>query len=67
LQSMLALYGFDQPVDGVFDDTTKRHIEAFQRRQRPQKVDGVADVSTIKTLRDFLQAAGDHRRQNADI
>jgi len=55
LQAMLALYGFDQHVDGFFDERTKTHIEAFQRRHRPQKIDGVADVSTIMTLRNYLQ------------
>ncbi|MEO1747932.1 MAG: N-acetylmuramoyl-L-alanine amidase [Pseudomonadota bacterium] len=54
LQAMLALYGFEQSVDGVFDERTKAQIEAFQRRHRPEKVDGVADVSTIMTLRNYL-------------
>lgn len=55
LQSMLALYGFDQSVDGHFDGRTKQHVEAFQRRHRPLKVDGVADFSTITTLRNYLR------------
>ena len=54
LQAMLALYGFDQSVDGDLDARTKRHVEAFQRRHRPSKIDGVADVSTITTLRNYL-------------
>jgi N-acetylmuramoyl-L-alanine amidase len=56
LQSMLALFGFDVPVTGVFDATTQKTVAAFQRHYRPEKVDGVADVSTIKTLHALLQS-----------
>lgn len=56
LQAMLALYGFEQPVTGAYDETMRTHVEAFQRRHRPARVDGVADVSTIKTLLDYLKA-----------
>jgi N-acetylmuramoyl-L-alanine amidase len=31
-------------------------VTAFQRHFRPAKVDGIADVSTIETLRVLLQA-----------
>ncbi|MEM1377677.1 MAG: N-acetylmuramoyl-L-alanine amidase [Pseudomonadota bacterium] len=55
LQSMLALYGFNQPVTGEYDEMTRTHIHAFQMRQRPERVDGIADASTITTLRDFLK------------
>lgn len=50
LQSMLALYGYKIEINGVFDETTETVVKAFQRHFRPQKVDGVADVSTIETL-----------------
>lgn len=50
LQSMLALYGYEIAITGIFDEATEIVIKAFQRHFRPQNVDGVADVSTIDTL-----------------
>jgi N-acetylmuramoyl-L-alanine amidase len=50
LQSMLAIYGYKIDVTGVFDEQTEIAVTAFQRHFRPQKVDGVADGSTITTL-----------------
>ena len=54
LQAMLALYGYDQPVTGGFDARTHAVITAFQRHFRQARVDGVADASTITTLRDLI-------------
>jgi N-acetylmuramoyl-L-alanine amidase len=54
LQAMFALFGYDIPVTGIFDPRTKAVITAFQRRFRQERVDGVADASTITTLRDLL-------------
>ncbi|WP_457298810.1 peptidoglycan recognition protein family protein [Phyllobacterium sp. P5_D12] len=56
LQSLLALYGYGVPIDGVFGSSTQLGILAFQRHFRPEKVDGVADVSTIETLHKLLSA-----------
>lgn len=56
LQAMFALYGYDQPVTGRFDAHTRDVVAAFQRHFRPARVDGVADASTITTLRDLLAA-----------
>ena len=56
LQSMLALYGYEAEINAVFDDQTKRVVEAFQRHFRPERVDGVADRSTIETLHRLLSA-----------
>ncbi|GJE62122.1 N-acetylmuramoyl-L-alanine amidase [Methylobacterium trifolii] len=56
LQAMLALYGYDQPVTGRFDARTRAVVTAFQRHFRPERVDGVADASTITTLRDLIAA-----------
>ena len=56
LQAMLGLYGYDQPVTGVFDARTQAVVAAFQRHFRPDRVDGVADASTITTLRDLIAA-----------
>ncbi|KXF76804.1 N-acetylmuramoyl-L-alanine amidase [Paramesorhizobium deserti] len=54
LQSMLAIYGYQVPIDGVFGTETEAAIKGFQRHFRSQKVDGVADVSTIETLHRLL-------------
>ncbi len=56
LQSMLAMYGYELPVTGVFDARTRDVVEAFQRHFRPARVDGVADASTIATLHKLLTA-----------
>jgi N-acetylmuramoyl-L-alanine amidase len=57
LQHMLAAYGYGVGITGVFDDATRDVVAAFQRHFRPAKVDGVADVSTIETLRALMGAA----------
>ena len=54
LQAMLAMYGYGLKINGMFDDDTEKVVAAFQRHFRPQRVDGVADASTIKTLRDLI-------------
>ncbi|MBU4529984.1 MAG: N-acetylmuramoyl-L-alanine amidase [Hoeflea sp.] len=56
LQSMLALYGYGVRVDGSYDAETSAVIRAFQRHFRPERVDGVADASTIGTLHKLLSA-----------
>ena len=50
LQSMLAVYGYKVEVTGVFDEATETVVRAFQMHFRPERVDGVADASTITTL-----------------
>lgn len=54
LQAMFALYGYEIPISGEFDETTTAVVTAFQRHFRPLRVDGVADSSTITTLRDLI-------------
>ena len=56
LQAMLGLYGYDLPVTGLFDARTQAVVTAFQRHFRQARVDGVADASTITTLRDLIAA-----------
>ncbi|MGD1933913.1 MAG: N-acetylmuramoyl-L-alanine amidase [Candidatus Phaeomarinobacter sp.] len=55
LQIALSQAGYDINTDGVFSDVTRDVVTAFQRRQRPLGVDGVADLSTLKTLAAFLE------------
>ena len=54
LQKSLGEYGYGIPTSGVFDSTTHDVVVAFQRHFRPQRVDGVVDASTLKTLADVL-------------
>ena len=54
LQAMLALYGYDTAIDGRYDGKTEAVVRAFQRHFRPQRIDGVADASTVTTLRDLI-------------
>ena len=56
LQAMLALYGYGIDVTGVYDIATEQVVAAFQRHFRQERVDGVADASTITTLRDLIAA-----------
>ena len=56
LQAMLALYGHPGPRTGHYDRGTEAVVAAFQRRFRPALVDGVADASTITTLRNLIAA-----------
>lgn len=56
LQSMLMLYGYGLEISGLYDDTTRVVVEAFQRHFRPARVDGVADQSTIETLHRLLSS-----------
>lgn len=50
LQKALAKYGYGVPVSGKFDGPTMEVVTAFQRHFRPQRVDGIADHSTLLTL-----------------
>lgn len=56
LQALLVMYGYALEISGVFDDRTGHVVTAFQRHFRPEKVDGIADISTLKTLRRLLAA-----------
>jgi N-acetylmuramoyl-L-alanine amidase len=58
LQFQLADYGYGIEVLGVFDAKTEAVVKAFQRHFRPAQVDGIADVSTVATLRLLRDALG---------
>jgi N-acetylmuramoyl-L-alanine amidase len=55
LQLALADFGYGVPVTGAFDEATRDVVTAFQRHFRPEKIDGVADGSTLRTLHKLLQ------------
>jgi N-acetyl-anhydromuramyl-L-alanine amidase AmpD len=65
LQSMLSLYGYDLEITGDFCERTKGVVEAFQRHFRPQRVDGIADFSTIDTLHRLLATLPRYAPQQA--
>jgi N-acetylmuramoyl-L-alanine amidase len=54
LQAMFALYGYGIAVSGLYDALTEAVVRAFQRHFRPERVDGIADASTLTTLRDLI-------------
>ncbi len=56
LQGMLRLYGYGIELTGAFDARSKIVVEAFQRHFRQDRVDGIADQSTVITLHRLLAA-----------
>lgn len=54
LQEMLASYGYGLDVTGLYDAKTITAVGAFQRHFRPALVDGIADASTVATLRRLI-------------
>ena len=56
MQSMFAIYGYGLTVTNLFGTKTEAVVKAFQRHFRPALVDGIADVSTIETLRKLIKA-----------
>jgi N-acetylmuramoyl-L-alanine amidase len=56
LQLLFSRLGYGLPLTGVYDAETKDVVTAFQRHWRQEKVDGIADVSTVKTLRGVLSS-----------
>jgi len=58
LQAMLAYYGYGLEITGVYDAATEAVVTAFQRHFRPERVDGIADRSTIATLHRLASSLG---------
>lgn len=50
LQAQLAGYGYALEESGVYDARTRLIVQEFQRHFRPERVDGLADLSTRRTL-----------------
>jgi N-acetylmuramoyl-L-alanine amidase len=55
LQRVLRGYGYGIEETGHYDETTRLVVTAFQRHFRPARVDGIADASTLLTLRALLE------------
>jgi N-acetylmuramoyl-L-alanine amidase len=54
MQTAFARYGYSIPTHGKYDGPTMEVVTAFQRHFRPERVDGVADHSTMSTLHALL-------------
>lgn len=61
LQALLREYGYGITANGSYDSVTHDVVSAFQRHFRPQRVDGIADASTRKTLQELLAGRGQSR------
>ena len=55
LQRVLRGYGYGVEETGSYDDATYQVVTAFQRHFRQARVDGLADASTMLTLRALLE------------
>jgi N-acetylmuramoyl-L-alanine amidase len=55
MQRALKGYGYGIEETGTYDDATRDVITAFQRHFRQARVDGIADASTLLTLRALLE------------
>ena len=56
IQQMLKDFGYGIDVTGTYDETTTQVVTAFQRHFRPARVDGIADHSTLETLKRLIAA-----------
>jgi N-acetylmuramoyl-L-alanine amidase len=63
-QHLLARYGYAITPNDYLDAIARDAVAAFQRHFRPQRVDGVVDVSTTQTLKALI-AARDAQRAGA--
>lgn len=55
LQRLLATYGYGIEDSGHYDEKTRDVVTAFQRHFRQARVDGIADPSTLLTLRALVE------------
>lgn len=55
LQHALRAYGYGLEETGVYDEGTRNVVTAFQRHFRQERVDGIADASTLITLRALIE------------
>jgi N-acetylmuramoyl-L-alanine amidase len=55
LQRSLRTYGYGIADTGTYDDATREVVTAFQRHFRPARIDGIADPSTLLTLRALIE------------
>ncbi|UGY16512.1 N-acetylmuramoyl-L-alanine amidase [Bradyrhizobium septentrionale] len=56
MQAAFRRYGYNIPTNGKFDGATMEVVTAFQRHFRPERIDGIADRSTMATLHALLES-----------
>lgn len=56
MQAAFRRYGYNIPTNGKFDGPTMEVVAAFQRHFRPERIDGIADRSTMATLHALLES-----------
>ena len=61
LQVLFATYGYGLRETGRYDSDTETVVTAFQRHFRPERVDGIADQSSIATLHRLLKSLPEDR------
>jgi N-acetylmuramoyl-L-alanine amidase len=61
MQQAFAKYGYGIPTNGKYDGPTMEVVTAFQRHFRTERVDGIADVSTLATLHALLESLPDDK------
>src|ERR1044072_8413647 len=54
MQMALAKYGYSIPTHGKFDGPTMEVVTAFPRHFRPERVEGIPDLSTLSPLHALL-------------
>jgi N-acetylmuramoyl-L-alanine amidase len=55
LQRQLQAYGYGIDDTGSYGEQTQIVVAAFQRHFRQEKVDGIADASTLLTMRALME------------
>jgi N-acetylmuramoyl-L-alanine amidase len=55
MQRTFKAYGYGIEENGHYDDVTRDVVTAFQRHFRQARVDGIADASTLLTLRALVE------------
>jgi N-acetylmuramoyl-L-alanine amidase len=58
LQKSLLEYGYGVDINGEYDSKTSEVVIAFQRHFRPERIDGISDPSTRRTLQELLASRG---------
>ena len=59
IQTGLARIGYGVHVTGVLDETTQMVLEAFQRRYRPERIDGAIDMQIMALIKTLTEQVAD--------
>lgn len=67
MQTAFRHYGYNMPTHGKFDGPTMEVVTAFQRHFRPERIDGIADQSTMATLYALLDSLPEGALAQAEV